>query len=286
MFRAPPQPFRRLKILAFVSAVTAIVIVSSWMFASYIDSAAAYANYSTLGLHRVLVVSERPRVERRRAVGRLLRFQGIPFGFLPATRAYDIDHPETRPPWPGEEPWPPVPQPHAEPAALLAEVRTHMTAVNAVVRQALPSALILADAVDVEADIKQRMHDIAPRLPASWDVLFLGHCGARGAAAAARPTMLHPDLYVAAGAPNCTFAYALSYAAAVRLKRVLDNAWPRPQRSFAAILDGLVAPMVLEAYVVDPPLVALALPPAAADPPPRRLRSSTAEMIGVELPLA
>ncbi|KAJ2161851.1 hypothetical protein GGF46_001159 [Coemansia sp. RSA 552] len=263
----------RVRTFIFLCVVAAVALLASYMFASYIDTAAAYAHYRELGFGHVFVLSEPPYAARRRNMARILQQQGIFFGFFRATAAFDIDHREAYSFWLGEEHWPPVPANHTAPAALLASFRTHMNAINDVIRLELPSALILADSVDISLDAKQRMHSIAKALPASWDVLFLGHCSP---APAQRPSALHPDLYVAAD-PQCAVAYAISNACAVRLKRVLDHMWPHPSQSFEQVLAGMVAPMILEAYVVSPPLVA----PANKSQALYTLRYPTLDNIGL-----
>ncbi|KAJ2344549.1 hypothetical protein IWW50_006636 [Coemansia erecta] len=242
----------RVRVLVFLCAVAALAALASYMFASYIDEAAASANYLSLGFDHVFVPSTRPHIARRKFMSTLLRSQGIPHGFFPATAAYDIDHPDAYSFWLGEEHWPP-PENATLSAPDLAAFRTHMNVINDVIRLEYASALVLGDQVDIAADIKQQMHSIAKRLPATWDLVLLGHCAAQ---AALRPTHFHPRVSVAAD-PKCVFAYALSRACAVRLKRVLDRMWPAPPMPFAQVLGDMVASLFLEAYAVDPPLVAL-----------------------------
>ncbi|KAJ2084089.1 hypothetical protein H4R24_000298 [Coemansia sp. RSA 988] len=258
MIRAPPQAFRRLKVLIFLVAVAGAVVLGSYMFASYIDEAAVSANYLALGFEHVFVPNERPHAERRRIITKMLRYQGIPFGLFPATRDYDINHPDSYSFWLGEQHWEPVPPKRTLSDAQLASFRTHLNLINDIVRLELASALVLSDSIDLDTDIKQHMRTIVPAMPSSWDILFLGHCGTNETR---HPSTLHPRLYVASN-PRCMFAYALSRSAAIRLKRVLANMWPDPQKPFEDILGEMVVPMFLDAYVVHPPLVALLDPRA------------------------
>ncbi|PIA15816.1 hypothetical protein COEREDRAFT_9052 [Coemansia reversa NRRL 1564] len=271
MIRAPPQAFHRLKVFVFLVVVVGVVILGSYMFASYIDEAAVNANYLALGFAHVFVPSERPHVDRRRIITRLLRYQGIPFGLFPATRAYDIDHPEAYSFWIGEQHWEPPRSNRTLSNAQLASFRTHLNLINEIVRLELASALVLSDSIDLDTEIKQHMHTIVPALPDSWDILFLGHCGVNETG---RPTAFHPRLYVASN-PHCMFAYALSRSAAMRLKRVLDNMWPNPQKPFEDVLEDMVIPMFFDAYVVHPPLVAL-LDPRSGKNQQHRLTDTTA----------
>ncbi|KAJ1719942.1 hypothetical protein LPJ61_006231 [Coemansia biformis] len=147
------QPCRRLRATVFLGAAATSVIVGSYMYLSYIDTVTAEANYLTLGFQRVFVTSERPHMSRRHMMARLLGFHGVLFGFFPATRAYDIDHPETYTYWLGEEHWKPAPPNHTQSAAVLGEFRTHMNVINDILRLELSSALVLADSVDVAIDL-------------------------------------------------------------------------------------------------------------------------------------
>ncbi|KAJ2453678.1 hypothetical protein EV183_002082 [Coemansia sp. RSA 2336] len=252
MIRAPSRPLRRIRLLLFLCVVVSITVLASFMFASYIDEAEASAKYLSLGFDHVFVISARPNIDRRKLMSKLLRYQGIPYGFFPATMAYDIDHPETYSYWLGETHWH-SPANYTLPAPELAEFRTHMNVINDIIRLEHSSTLVLSDLVDIAADIKQQMQSVIARIPATWEILYLGHCSA---SESSRPTEYHPRLFVATN-PQCTFAYALSQSGARRLKRVLDNMWPYPPKSFEQVLSDMVKPLFLEAYSVDPPLVVL-----------------------------
>ncbi|KAJ2447184.1 hypothetical protein IWW46_000454 [Coemansia sp. RSA 2440] len=250
MFRPLLRVLRRARILVFLSLIAALVILASYMFAGFIDEAAKSAKFIELGFDHIFVPSARPHIDRRQLMSRILRYQGIPFGFFPATTAYDIDHPEAYSFWLGEEHWTP-PKSFLLSATALASFRTHMNVINDIVRLEHASTLVLGDQIDIAADIKQQMRTVVESLPATWDILYLGHCSNE----TLRPTTFHSQIYVAAD-PKCVFAYALSRAGARRLKRVLDNMWPVPQKTFEDVLSDMVVPLFLEAYVVDPPLVA------------------------------
>ncbi|KAJ2694601.1 hypothetical protein GGH99_000594 [Coemansia sp. RSA 1285] len=263
--RAPPQRFLRLKIFVFLSAICIFSLTGTYMFASYIDTASKNRNYLTLGFHHVYVVSERTHESRRREMARLMRFQGILFGFYPATSPRDIDDPGSYTHWVGEDHWTRPMANHTESPELLAHFRTHMNVINDVVRLRLPSALVLADDVDLELDAKQQMHAVVEALPTTWEILFLARCGPPETSASL-PLLpsSHDRLFVASGAPACSFAYALTYQAAYRLRRVLNNMWPSPQRSFDHVLGDMIRPLYMEAYAIEPPLVAKAVSAAAA----------------------
>ncbi|KAJ2664950.1 hypothetical protein IWW48_000564 [Coemansia sp. RSA 1200] len=286
--RAPPQRFLRLKIFVFLSAICIFSLAGTYMFASYIDTASKNNNYLTLGFHHVYVVSERTHESRRREMARLMRFQGILFGFYPATSPHDIDNPDSYTHWVGEDHWARPMANHTEPSELLAHFRTHMNIINDVVRLQLPSALVLADDVDLELDVKQQMHAIVETLPTTWEILFLAHCGPPETLLPSLPSS-HDRLFVASGTPACSFAYALTYQAAYRLRRVLNNMWPSPQKSFDHVLGDMIRPLYIEAYAIEPPLVAKAAAAAAApahsqsesSPPPLySLRNSTLIRLG------
>ncbi|KAJ2515330.1 hypothetical protein GGI11_003795 [Coemansia sp. RSA 2049] len=266
--RAPPQRFLRLKIFVFLSAICIFSLTGTYMFASYIDTASKNKNYLTLGFHHVYVVSERTHESRRREMARLMRFQGILFGFYPATSPRDIDNPDSYTHWVGEDHWTRPMANHTESPELLAHFRTHMNVINDVVRLRLPSALVLADDVDLELDAKQQMHAIVEALPTTWEILFLARCGPPEASMSPPLPSSHDRLFVASSSPACSFAYALTYQAAYRLHRVLNNMWPSPQKSFDHVLGDMIRPLYIEAYAVEPPLVAKAAADSATAPPP------------------
>ncbi|KAJ1665400.1 hypothetical protein EV178_003187 [Coemansia sp. RSA 1646] len=222
------------------------------MFSSYIDTMSKNGNYLTLGFHHVYVVSERTHEQRRREMAQIMRFQGIPFGFHPATSAHDMDNPKAYTYWLGEDRWAyPMPN-HTESSEMLAYFRTHMNIVSDIVRLHLPSALVLSDNVDLELTIKQQMSEIIKTLPSTWEILFLGHCSRLETTRPLSPTN---DRLFIASSPDCTFAYALTLQGAHRLRRVFNNMWPNPNKSFDQALGDMVRPMYLEAYVIDPPLI-------------------------------
>ncbi|KAJ2851541.1 hypothetical protein IWW36_001025 [Coemansia brasiliensis] len=278
MVRAPFQSFRRIKLLIFLCIVTSIAILASFMFASYIDEAEISAKYLSLGLDHVFVISARPHIDRRKLMSKLLRYHGIPHGFFPATTAYDIEHPEAYSYWLGETHWN-SPANYSLSTPELAEFRTHMNVINDIIRLEHSSTLVLSDLVDIAADIKQQMRDIIASIPATWEILYLGHCGTNELSL---PTTYHPRLFVATNS-QCTFAYALSQAGARRLKRVLENMWPYPSKSFKHILSDMVKPLFLEAYVIDPPLVASIkqISEAMYQPEVSPLSNSTVDRLGM-----
>ncbi|KAJ1891029.1 hypothetical protein LPJ66_007153 [Kickxella alabastrina] len=280
MARVPQQAHRRLKVFVFLTAVSAIAIIGMLMFASYTDELSKNRNYLTLGFNHIFVLRKRGNEQRRRVMAKQLQFQGIPFGFFPALTEYDIEHSEDYAPWIGEEHWTEVPRNHTQSTELLADFRTHMNVINDIVRLEFGSALVLGDRIDMEVDIKQYMQGIVAELPLSWEILYLGHCSEPETH---RPTLLHDKLFVAYQ-PRCAFAYAVSRQGAIRLKRILDNMWPYPQFAFDQQLAELVRPLYLEAYVVEPPLVAESGSAAEGHTPSaqiRRLGRSTLGKMGI-----
>ncbi|KAJ2721140.1 hypothetical protein GGI07_004160 [Coemansia sp. Benny D115] len=248
------QAHLRLKMFVFIVIVASISIVGVYMFASYTDSMAQNRNYLTLGFNHIFVLSPKGAEQERKVMVQQLRYQGImPFGFFPALNFHDIDHPEDHEYWLGEEHWAPPPTSNRTLAAdALADFRTHMNVINDVMRLQFGSALVLDDRVDLDLEIKQKMREMLEHIPDSWDILYLGHCGTPETK---RPSGMHQSLFVGYQ-PGCSFAYAVSRQGAKRLKRILDNIWPYPERDFASQLIELVRPKYLEAYVIEPPLVA------------------------------
>ncbi|TCD68581.1 hypothetical protein EIP91_010369 [Steccherinum ochraceum] len=107
-------------------------------------------------------------------------------------------------------------------------------------------ALVLEDDIDMEKDIKERLHALWPSLPPQWDVVFLGHCWSNETyhpplvtvtdPSSGIQTSLHPSY-----APKCTHAYALSQAGARRLLSHLQF----PPFAYSRALDQAISWLVL-----------------------------------------
>ncbi|KAJ1826412.1 hypothetical protein LPJ73_009019 [Coemansia sp. RSA 2703] len=252
MIKAPPQPYLRLKIFVFLAVVSAVAIIGTYMFASYIDTVSQNHNYLTLGFDHIYILSRRADEERRRVMAKQMQFQGIMFGFHPLLSSYDIDHPEDYKHFVGEDNWPTVPVNHTLSSEDLAIFRSHMNVIDDILRLEFRSALVLSDRIDMEVDIKQKMRSVIDKLPESWEVLYLGHCSEPELQ---RPSRVQHESVFIAYKPRCLYSYAVSRQGALRLKRILDNIWPNPKYPFKQQMVELVHPMYLEAYVIEPPLI-------------------------------
>ncbi|KAJ3038034.1 hypothetical protein HDV00_001078 [Rhizophlyctis rosea] len=117
-----------------------------------------------------------------------------------------------------------------------------------VVTRELPSALVLEDDVDAETFTPRVVSYLHSKLPAEWDMLYLGHCdNPPGKRIAARYGY---RLHVATH-PSCTHAYAVSQKGASKLLELLTE----PVAAVDDELVGLVIHKSITAYSVHPPLI-------------------------------
>ncbi|KAH7908789.1 hypothetical protein BJ138DRAFT_1174016 [Hygrophoropsis aurantiaca] len=125
-------------------------------------------------------------------------------------------------------------------------------------------AIILEDDIDMEQDIRQRMHSLWGSLPVDWEIVFFGHCWSNESFYPPLPrpssdnaktfqsssTQIHPSF-----APKCTHAYALSRSGARRLLLHLRY----PLFAYSRALDQAYAWLVesgrLRSYSVVPSIV-------------------------------
>ncbi|KAJ1934305.1 hypothetical protein FBU59_005741, partial [Linderina macrospora] len=125
-----------------------------------------------LGFEHIYVINAEHREDRKKTMSKLMAFMNIDFELFRATNKTEIDSPERRVFRPGDEKWQQVPPQHHIRSLELACMRSHMNALNDVVIHNYKTALLLEDDVDMEVDIKERLGDLLPTMPAKWDVLY------------------------------------------------------------------------------------------------------------------
>ncbi|KAJ2859141.1 hypothetical protein GGI22_003083 [Coemansia erecta] len=120
--------------------------------------------------------------------------------------------------------------------------------------QGYRSALILDDSVDMELNIKTIMRAIHRHIPADWDMLFPGHCGAfEGTQPRPTPDAL-PSLRLA-NMPICLHAHAISRKGLIRLLHSLPPL-PTSNEIIGMAIMRLKEQGLLKMYSVDTPVFA------------------------------
>ncbi|KAL4265701.1 Glycosyltransferase family 25 protein [Pleurotus pulmonarius] len=143
---------------------------------------------------------------------------------------------------------------------------SHLTAIRQIAMSAseYPS-VILEDDIDMERDIRNRLHSVWHLLPDDWDIVFLGHCWSDESH---YPPLEHPRWQIfpsqspldwprvhPSNAPKCTHAYALSKKGARRLWSHLSY----PPFAYSRAIDQAFAWLIvsgrLQSYSIVPSLV-------------------------------
>ncbi|KAJ1962186.1 hypothetical protein GGI12_002796 [Dipsacomyces acuminosporus] len=199
----------------------------------------APATGTKLGFDHVYVINLERRRDRRQIMGKLMSYLNIQYELFRATNETEVDN--TNKTGPVDIKY------HIRPAER-ACMRSHMNVLKDIVIHGYQHALILEDDVDFEADIKSRMGDLLPHVPAAWDILYLGHCSRERF----KQTEFHKDLFVARR-PSCTHAYAVSFEGAKTALGLLEEGWPNPDKPYDLTLIGILNK--LDAFSVEPPYI-------------------------------
>ncbi|CAG8824969.1 15198_t:CDS:1, partial [Gigaspora rosea] len=112
------------------------------------------------------------------------------------------------------------------------------------------SALIVEDNLDLELRISSIMYDIHRSLPVDWEILFLDNCD--NTKSKSGETSSNYRLFTTVK-PHCLFAYAVSYAGAIKLLEKLDK-----PTEFAIDLEiaNLIQSKEFVSYTLSPPVIA------------------------------
>ncbi|CAG8831619.1 5595_t:CDS:2, partial [Gigaspora margarita] len=120
-----------------------------------------------------------------------------------------------------------------------------------IINKGYNSVLILEDDVDFEFNITAVMADIHRDLPASWDMLYLGHCFEGFGEQVGKSSSLH-KLYKSV-APMCTHAYAVSYSGVRKLMDLTDPVTPRGTVDYSIAV--VIEEKKVSSYSVHPQLI-------------------------------
>ncbi|KAJ1917290.1 hypothetical protein IWQ60_007830 [Tieghemiomyces parasiticus] len=190
---------------------------------------------ATLG--HVYVINLAKRTDRRDTMTNLFRLLDIPVEFLTAATPATIEF---------------VP-PSAEKVKMsggqLACWRSHMNALQDIVRNDYPWASIFEDDVSVETDLVDRVAASLPHIPADWDMFYLGHCSTgKYFGPLVNGT---EDVRILNGA-WCTHGYMVNQRGARKLLKLLAQ----PYHAIDAMIADLGEKHQLVTYAANPSLVA------------------------------
>lgn len=135
-------------------------------------------------------------------------------------------------------------------------------------------SIILEDDVNMERDIRERLHGLWSALPMDWDIVYLGHCWSDETEHPALRTVappwlannqgffhslplgpMHRTSLHPASAPKCTHAYALSRQGARRLLAHLRHPPFAYSRAIDQAMSWLVRSDRLKAFSMVPPVI-------------------------------
>ncbi|CAG8651738.1 4087_t:CDS:1, partial [Scutellospora calospora] len=125
---------------------------------------------------------------------------------------------------------------------------SHYSIYKIMIDKGYNNVLILEDDVDFELNITAIMTDIHRDLPASWDVLYVGHCYESVGEQISKNSFVH-KLYKSVD-PLCTHAYAVSHSGVHKLVKFIDPV--KPYGTIDHSLSALVREGNISSYSVHP----------------------------------
>ncbi|KAJ2660220.1 hypothetical protein IWW48_003052 [Coemansia sp. RSA 1200] len=198
-----------------------------------------------LGFDHIYVIHNLGHPDRLVRMARVLQLLRITAEFVPVV----------------EPPQPPPTESSPSPAASnnmsslqknIIEWHTRHRIYRDMAEQGYRSAMILDDSVDMELNIKTIMRAIHRHVPADWDMLFPGHCGAfEGIQPRPNPDSL-PSLRLA-NMPICLHAHAVSRKGLLRLLHYLPQL-PASNEAIGMAIMRLKEEGRLKMYSVDTPV--------------------------------
>ncbi|KAI8319635.1 hypothetical protein GQ54DRAFT_264971 [Martensiomyces pterosporus] len=209
----------------------------------------APATGTKLGFDHVYVINLDRREDRRNTMGQMMKYLNVQYELFQATNETEVERAASPKSGDGEDAPAADIKYHTRPAER-ACMHSHMSVLKDIVIHGYQRTLILEDDVDMEADIKDRLGDLLPHVPSTWDLLYLGHCSKE----TFQRTEFHKNLYLARR-PSCTHAYAISLEGAKLALTLLNDQWPNPKSPYDLFLINEIKENLLEAYSVEPPYI-------------------------------
>ncbi|CAG8748438.1 9011_t:CDS:1, partial [Racocetra fulgida] len=103
------------------------------------------------------------------------------------------------------------------------------------------------------------MVDIHRILPADWDIIYLGHCnnseGQSGEPLPGSDNNSSDYKLFKSEKPYCTFAYAVSYAGALKLLEKLGNSTKSSHKPLDVELVNIIQSKEINSYTLVPPII-------------------------------
>ncbi|KAF0506670.1 putative inactive glycosyltransferase 25 family member 3 [Gigaspora margarita] len=189
----------------------------------------------TLGFDHIYVINLDYRMDRRKRLDDIASYLGLDFKYFPAISKDDV---QTLNRYGSAD---------MNPSAKACYL-SHYYIYKLMVAENYNSALILEDDADFELNITDIMTDIHRDLPASWEVLYVGHCFESVGEQVGKSSSVH-RLYKSVS-PMCLHAYAISYSAVHKLIELLDPVIPRGSVDYS--LKVLIDEGKISSYSVHP----------------------------------
>ncbi|KAJ1975854.1 hypothetical protein H4R35_002959 [Dimargaris xerosporica] len=186
----------------------------------------------------VYIINLKSRTDRRDLMSILMQYAGLDVEFFPGTT------PDMLGLVPGKEQ-----RPKSLSGAQLACWRSHMNVYQDIVTKGYRHALILEDDVDLEANTKDLLVEMIPRLPKDWDLFYAGRCGAvntKDRVDNQSPSLL--KFYKM----GCTHGYMVSLRGARRLLYLLQ----KPTDAIDMMTLSPAEHHSLQAFTTEPPWIA------------------------------
>ncbi|CAG8475059.1 9428_t:CDS:1 [Cetraspora pellucida] len=137
---------------------------------------------------------------------------------------------------------------------------SHFKVYKSIINYGYGSALILEGDMDIELRITSIMVDIHRILPADWDIIYLGYCnnseGTSGEPLPGNNNNQFDYKLFKSDKPHCTFAYAVSYAGALKLVEKLGNSITSPLKPLDIELVNMIQSGTINSYTLVPPIIA------------------------------
>ncbi|CAG8722312.1 1768_t:CDS:2, partial [Dentiscutata erythropus] len=223
-------------------AVKGFIVDANWPLFDYSENLNLQKPFKssnrTLGFDHIYIVHLDYRTDRRERLDELASYLGLDFDYLSAISKNDEQ----------------ILRKYGS-ADMISPQKacylSHCFIYKEIIDKGYNNALILEDDVDFELNITAIMTDIHRDLPASWEMLYVGHCFEDVGEQVGISSSVH-RLYKSV-APMCTHAYAVSYSGARKLIELVDPVIPRGTIDYS--LSVVVKDKKVNSFDVHPPAI-------------------------------
>ncbi|RIB08464.1 glycosyltransferase family 25 protein [Gigaspora rosea] len=192
----------------------------------------------TLGFNHIYIIHLKNRIDRRERLEEISSYLGLDFDYFPAISKNDKQ----------------ILSRYGSADMNLQQKAcylSHYFLYKQIIDKGYNSVLILEDDADFELNITAVIADIYRDLPASWDMLYLGHCfeGIGELVGKSSPVhRLHKSMF-----PMCTHAYAVSYSGVRKLIDLIDPVIPRGTVDYS--ISVVIEEKNVSSYSIHPQLI-------------------------------